>query len=47
MTGNEGNWQQIAKDNSLKSPTDVTPFQSIWVAGDLLKKAPGKAPSAE
>jgi hypothetical protein len=47
VTGSEGNWQQIAKDNSLKSPTDVTPFQSIWVAGDLLKKAPGKAPSAE
>jgi hypothetical protein len=47
VTGSEGNWQQIAKDNSLKSPTDVTPFQSIWVAGDLLKKAPDKAPSAE
>jgi hypothetical protein len=47
VTGSEGNWQQIAKDNSLKSPTDVTPFQSIWVAGDLLKKAPDKAPLAE
>ena len=47
VTGSEGNWQQIAKDNSLKSPTDVTPFQSIWIAGDLLKKAPGKSPSAE
>jgi hypothetical protein len=47
VTGSEGNWQQIAKDNSLKSPTDVAPFQSIWVAGDLLKKAPDKAPSAE
>jgi hypothetical protein len=47
VTGSEGNWQQIAKDNSLKSPTDVTPFQSIWVASDLLKKAPDKAPSAE
>jgi hypothetical protein len=47
VTGSEGNWQQIAKDNSLKSPTDVTPFQSIWVAGDLLKKAPDKAPSTE
>ena len=46
MTGSEGNWRQIAKDKSLKSPTDVTPFQSIWVAGDLLKKAPNKANSA-
>jgi hypothetical protein len=47
VTGNEGNWQQIAKDNSLKSPTDVTPFQSIWVASGLLKKAPDKAHSGE
>jgi hypothetical protein len=42
VTGSEGNWQQIAKDNSLKSPTDVTPFQSIWVAGVLLKNTPEK-----
>jgi len=40
VTGSEDNWQQIAKDNSLKSPTDVTPFQSIWVASTLLKQAP-------
>jgi hypothetical protein len=43
VTGSESNWQQIAKDNSLKSATDVTPFQSIWVAGNLLKQAPDKA----
>jgi len=47
VTGSEDNWQQIAKDNSLKSPTDVTPFQSIWVAGTLLKKTPVKANSAQ
>ena len=47
VTGSEDNWQQIAKDNSLKSATDVTPFQSIWVASTLLKKAPAKAGSAE
>ena len=41
VTGSEDNWQQIAKDNSLKSPTDVTPFQSIWVASTLLKQGPG------
>lgn len=38
VTGNEDNWRQIAKDNGLKSPTDVTPFQSIWVSNSLLKK---------
>ncbi|MGH7914477.1 MAG: hypothetical protein ACREPW_07500 [Candidatus Binataceae bacterium] len=47
VTGNEDNWREIAKDNSLKSPIDVTPFQSIWVAGTLLKKAPDKARPAE
>jgi hypothetical protein len=47
VTGSEGNWQQIAKDNSLKSPTDVTPFQSIWVASNLLKRTPDRAGSAD
>jgi len=39
VTGNEANWRQIASDNGLKSPTDVTPFESIWVRSDLLPKA--------
>lgn len=47
VTGNEDNWQQIAKDNSLKSATDVTPFQSIWVASTLLKKSPDSAGSTQ
>lgn len=47
VTGSEDNWRQIAKDNSLNSATDVTPFQSIWVAGTMLKKAPERATSAE
>lgn len=47
VTGNEDNWRQIAKDNSLSSPTDVTPFQSIWIAGDMLKKTPEKPSSSE
>jgi hypothetical protein len=47
VTGNEENWRQIAKDNSLNSPTDVTPFQSIWVANNLLKKTPAKTISNE
>lgn len=47
VTGSEDNWRQIAKDNSLGSPTEVTPFQSIWVANNLIKRAPEKAHSAE
>jgi hypothetical protein len=39
VTGNEANWRQIASDNGLKSPTDVTPFESIWVRSKLLPKA--------
>jgi hypothetical protein len=47
VTGNEDNWRQIAKDNSLNSPSDVTAFQSIWVASDLLKNPPGKPSVSE
>ena len=45
VTGNEDNWQRIAKDNGLASPTDVQPFESIWVSNSLLKK-PGETTSA-
>lgn len=38
VTGNGANWRQIASDNGLKSPTDVTPFESIWVRSNLLPK---------
>jgi len=41
-TGNEDNWREIAKDNGLSSPTDVTPFENIWVRNSLLK-SPGSA----
>jgi hypothetical protein len=44
VTGSEANWRQIASDNGLKSPTDVTPFESIWVRSNLLPK--GSANSA-
>jgi hypothetical protein len=37
-TGNADNWQIIARDNGLKSPTDVAPFQTIWVRNGLAKK---------
>jgi len=40
VTGNEDNWHQIAKDNGLKSATDVTPFENIWVRNSLLKPLP-------
>jgi hypothetical protein len=43
VTGNADNWRQIAKDNGLSSPTDVTPFQSIWVSNSLLKKTSDSA----
>jgi hypothetical protein len=37
VTGNPDNWHQIAEDNGLKSATDVTPFENIWVRNSLLK----------
>jgi hypothetical protein len=43
VTGNEANWRQIASDNGLKSPTDVTPFESIWVRSNLLPKGPANS----
>jgi len=36
-TGDESNWMQIAKDNGLKSSTDVSPFQNVWISNKLLK----------
>jgi hypothetical protein len=37
-TGSAQNWQIIAKDNGLTSPTDVSPFQNVWVRNALLKR---------
>lgn len=39
VTGSEDNWREIAKDNGLSSPSDVTPFENIWVKNSLLKGA--------
>jgi len=36
-TGDESNWVAIAKDNGLKSPTDVSAFQNVWISNKLLK----------
>jgi hypothetical protein len=38
-TGNAQNWQIIAQDNGLSSPSDVAPFQNVWVRNSLLKRA--------
>jgi hypothetical protein len=38
VTGNQANWRQIATDNGLKSASDVTPFENIWVRSSLLPK---------
>jgi hypothetical protein len=47
VTGNPENWKAIADRNGLTSPTDVTPFQTIWVPDDLIKsKARTQGPHA-
>jgi hypothetical protein len=43
VTGNPDNWQQIAKDNGLKSPDDVKGVQSVWIANHLLPSTDGKS----
>jgi hypothetical protein len=45
VTGNSDNWKMIAEQNGLTSPTDVTPFQTIWVPDGLLKAKPSSARS--
>ncbi len=40
-TGNAENWRRIAGDNGLSSPSQVKPFQTIWVRDSLLKQADG------
>jgi hypothetical protein len=46
-TGSADNWQAIAKDNGLSSPTDLTPLQTIWVRDSLLTETPKPPPSAD
>jgi hypothetical protein len=45
VTGDSANWKIIADQNGLKSPTDVSPFQTIWVPDALIKSGsqPGSA----
>ncbi len=46
VTGNPDNWREIAKDNGITSPTDVTPFQTLWVRNELINSKPKAAPAA-
>lgn len=39
VTGNADNWHEIAKDNNLTSPTDLSGVQSVWVRNSLLPKS--------
>lgn len=39
VTGEPENWRRIAEDNGLKSATDVTGVQSVWVSTALLQPA--------
>jgi|GEM_PF-3194576 hypothetical protein len=43
VTGSAANWQAIASANGLKSESEVTPFQTIWVPNRLLKNQPRTA----
>src|SRR5262249_7212114 len=45
VTGDSENWKAIAEQNGLNSPTDVTPFQSIWVPDALIKEKKAPPPS--
>jgi len=36
VTGNENNWQAIAKDNGFNSVSDVLPFENVWVRNSLI-----------
>ncbi|HTY55307.1 MAG TPA: hypothetical protein VMB26_08905 [Candidatus Binataceae bacterium] len=48
VTGNEDNWREIAKDNGIATPSDVSPFQTVWVRNDLIKsKAPPPPPKSD
>ena len=47
VTGNADNWQQIAKDNGIASPSDVTPFQTVWVRSELIAEKPKTAPKPD
>jgi hypothetical protein len=44
-TGSEDNWQTIAQDNGLKSPSDASGLPSVWIRNSLLTQSKKGAPS--
>ncbi len=38
-TGNANNWQVIAQDNGLKSPSDASGLPSVWIRNSLLTQS--------
>jgi hypothetical protein len=38
-TGSEDNWQTIAQDNGLKSPSDASGLPSVWIRNSLLTQS--------
>ena len=46
-TGNEDNWQTIAEDNGLKSPSDASGLPSVWIRNSLLSQSKKGARSSD
>jgi hypothetical protein len=46
-TGNEDNWQTIADDNGLKSPSDASGLPSVWIRNSLLTQSKKGARSSD
>jgi hypothetical protein len=45
VTGNADNWREIAKDNGITAPSDVSPFQTLWVRNELINSKPKATPA--
>ena len=45
VTGNADNWREIAKDNGITAPSDVSPFQTLWVRNELINSKPKGTPA--
>lgn len=46
-TGSEDNWQMIAQDNGLKSPSDASGLPSVWIRNSLLTRSKKDARSSD
>lgn len=45
VTGNADNWQEIAKDNGLKSDADLSGVETIWVPNTMLPQGKTGTPA--